>query len=154
MSPTRSGCPTSHQSRGLWRRSLSVSLVQVTGVCTLDLKVPLGAVTHMCITGIYCFQYELFKKCQETSCVCTLTETPSVCAAKSSTEGKLLPPLLCFLTVIYHRWLVFPPHSTWSTHKVRPIWGRNGLCNASGTVRVAGLRQKLGSRQESGRRVL
>lgn len=67
---------------------------------------PILAVTHVYITDIYCFQYELFKKCQETSCVCTLlTGTSTVCAAKSSTEGNLLPPLSCFLTVICHRWL-------------------------------------------------
>lgn len=81
------GITTSHQNRRVWGRSLCICMVQVTDVCALDLKVPVLVVTHIHITDIYCFQYKLFKKCQETSCLCTLTEAFNVCAAKSSTEG-------------------------------------------------------------------
>lgn len=47
----------------------------------------------------------------------TLTETFNVCAAKSSTEGNLLPPLSFSLIDIYHRWLGFLLYGSWSTHK-------------------------------------
>lgn len=71
-------------------------------------------------------------------CVHTVTGTSTVCAAKSSTEGNLLPPLSCSLTVICHRGLrFFLLYSSWSTHKIRPIWGRNGSCNVAGTVSIA-----------------
>lgn len=86
-----------------------MSLDQATDVCTLDLKVPFPAVIHVCITDIYCFQYELFKKCQETSRTRTLFQTHSMSAAKSSAERNLLPPLSCSLTVIYHKVVGFSP---------------------------------------------
>lgn len=129
------GIITSHQNRGVWGRSLSVSLVQVT-----DLKVPVLAVTHVHITDTYCFQYKLLKKCQETSCLCTLLQRRSMSvlqsqAQKESDSVSAASPFM--LLFMYHKWLFFLQCSTWSTLKVEHTWGRNGLCSTSGTMSTA-----------------
>lgn len=107
------GITTSHQNRGVWGRSLSVSLVQVTDVCTLHLKVPVLAVTHVHITDIYCFQCKLLKKCQETSCLCTLLQRRSMSALHSQAlrESDSVSAASPFMLLLRHRSQVdvFPP---------------------------------------------
>ncbi|XP_051662969.1 uncharacterized protein LOC127479714 [Manacus candei] len=142
-----------HQNRGVWRRSLSMSLVQVTGVCTQDLKVPVLAVTHVHITDTYCFQYELFKKCQETSCICTLLQRQSMPVLQSQALKELVPAASLFILLVSHCVVFFSTvalgqHSTLDTPGT-------GMDRATRLAQGAlpSLCQKLESVQESGGRL-
>lgn len=90
-----------------------MSLVQVTDVCALDLKVPVLAVTHVHITGIYCFQYKLFQKYQETSCLCTLLQRRSLSVLQSQAlkESDSVSAASPFMLLVSHvsQVIVFSP---------------------------------------------